>query len=313
MSALLLGVAALLALPAEGRPHPPRLEKLEAAADGHPLTVWAKRPPAPRGAILLVHGRTFSALPNFDLKVEGHPRSVMDALYARGYAVYALDQRGYGATPRDPSGWLTPTRAARDVSIVLAWIRAREGAPGEPPVLVGYSRGAVTSLLAAQRSPDAASKLVLYAPLRDLDERTPRAEAPAAPPRERTSPEFAASDFVVPGAAPRVVVDAYVAQALAADPVRVDWKDEHEFDALDPSKVVVPTLVIRGVADPRASAEKDMKLLSRLGTGDRTLVILPSSDHAAHVEDVQPAWVDAIVAFIERPRPAAVAPKAGRR
>lgn len=64
----------------------------------------------------------------------------------------------------------------------------------------------------------------------------------------------------------------------------------------------MPTLVIHGAADPRTTPEKDMKLVSRLGTGDRTLVILPASDHAAHVEDVQPAWVDAIVAFIERPR-----------
>jgi alpha-beta hydrolase superfamily lysophospholipase len=280
----------------------PRRERLEVDADGHPLTVWVKRPAAPRGSILLVHGRTWSALPNFDLNVGGLERSVMAAFNQSGYAAYALDQRGYGVTPRDGSGWLTPARAARDVSIVLAWIHAREGTSRERPVLVGYSRGSQTSLLAAARYPDTLSMLVLYGFSRDLDTRYPVADAPAAPPQQRTTAAMAASDFVTPGAAPRLVIDSYVRQALAADPVRVDWRDEHEFNATDPGAVRVPTLVIHGVADPGITADKDLKLLQHLGTTDRTLVVLPFSDHAAHVEDVQPAWVDAIVSFIERPR-----------
>src|SRR5688500_10183593 len=84
-------------------------------ADGHQLTVWAKRPASPRGAILLVHGRRWSSLPNFDLRLPGEQRSVMDALAASGFAAYAVDMRGYGATPRDSTGWLTPDRAAADI------------------------------------------------------------------------------------------------------------------------------------------------------------------------------------------------------
>jgi pimeloyl-ACP methyl ester carboxylesterase len=214
----------------------------------------------------------------------------MDALYVRGYAVYALDQRGYGASPRDATGWLTPGRAARDASIVLEWIHAREGRPRERPVLVGYSRGSQTALLTAQLYPAAASTLVLYALLRDLDEKIPVVEPKAAPPRERTTAEFATSDFVLPGAAPRAVIDAYATQALAADPVRVDWRDEHEFNALDPSKVAVPTLVIHGVGDPRTSPEKDMKLVSRLGTEDRTLVIPPHMWRTCSPPGWTPSW-----------------------
>lgn len=286
-----------VAVPPTSRP-----ERLEVVADGHPLTVWVKRPAAPQGSILLVHGRTWSALPNFDLKVEGQQRSVMDAFVQRGYAAYALDQRGYGATPRDASGWLTPNRAAKDLSIVLSWISAREGKARERPVLIGYSRGSQTALLAASLYRDTLSMLVLYGFGRDLDTRYPVTEAPAAAMRQRTTAAMAASDFVTPGAAPPVVIDSYVRQALAADPVRVDWRDEHEFNATDPAAVRVPTLVIHGIADPGITADEDMKVLTRLGTSDRTLVVLPFSDHAAHVEDVQPAWVDAIVSFIVRPR-----------
>lgn len=271
---LLIAALALLiasAAPAKTDRSP---QRLEVVVDGHPVSVWVKRPSKPRGAILLVHGRTWSALPNFDLQVEGGNRSIMDALAERGYATYAIDNRGYGATPRDQTGWLTPSLAARDISFVLRWISAREDR--KPPVLVGYSRGSLMSLLTAQLDPEAMSKLVLYALVRHMDEKTPPAEV-SEPPRQRTTAEMAASDFVTPGAAPQAVIDAYVRQALASDPIRVDWRDEQEWNALDPSEVRAPTLILQGALDPRASRAKDMKVFSRLGTLDRSLVVLPGA------------------------------------
>src|ERR1700689_4515256 len=90
-------------------------------ADGHPLAVWEKKAANPKGAILLLHGRTWSTLPDFDLQVPGEHRSLMDALVARGYSVYGLDLRGYGATPRDKTDWDTPNRSVEDLSAALAW------------------------------------------------------------------------------------------------------------------------------------------------------------------------------------------------
>lgn len=45
------------------------------------------------------------------------------------------------------------------------------------------------------------------------------------------------------------------------------------------------------------------RLFSRLATPDRSWVVLPESDHAAHVENAMPARVDANVDFPELPRP----------
>ena len=131
------------------------------ADDGHPLTVWEKRPTAPRVSILLLHGRTWPALPDFDLQVASDPASLMDALVARGFAVYALDARGYGATPRDSSGWLTPDQAAADAITVCRWVAKNSGVAGAP-VLFGWSQGSIVGQLAAQRAPDAMSALVLF-------------------------------------------------------------------------------------------------------------------------------------------------------
>jgi alpha-beta hydrolase superfamily lysophospholipase len=267
--------------------------------DGHPLTVWEKRPAQPRGAILLIHGRTWSSLPNWDLQVPGEDRSVMDALVRAGYAAYALDQRGYGATRRDSTGWLTPGRAVRDAAGVLAWIRERQG--GARPAVLGYSLGASIALLTAERHPDAVSAAVLYAFAVDPD--APPAPTPegALPARQPTTAEGAASDFITPGAASRAVVDAYVRQALTSDPVRVDWRGQAEL-VPDPAAVRVPVLLLHGVGDPLAKVEMLARLFSRLGTPDRAWVILPGADHAAHVENAQAQWVHAVTSFLEQPR-----------
>lgn len=276
------------------------LVREEVRVDAHPLTVWSKRPPGrTRGSILLVHGRTWSARPNFDLHVPGSRdnASLMDALVARGYAAYALDQRGYGATPRDRSGWLTPDRAERDVSAVLDWMRTREGSR-RSPVLLGYSRGSQVAMLVAQRHPDKLAGLVLYG-YPDPGANAPAAADPAMPLRQRTTAAGAGEDFISPGVTPPGVKDAYVRMATTTDSIRADWKDERQFQAIDPSKVHVPTLLLDGERDPYANASNHPAFFPRLGTADRWWVVLPGADHAAHLE-LQRAFVNALVSFMER-------------
>src|SRR5712672_3450325 len=89
-------------------PTPAAARLVVTADDGFTLTMWRKAPAQPRRAVLLIHGRTWSGRPDFDLQVPGESRSFMDALVAQGYAAYALDLRGYGGTPRDATGFLTP-------------------------------------------------------------------------------------------------------------------------------------------------------------------------------------------------------------
>ena len=81
-------------------------------SNGHPMTLWEKSVSNPKGHILLLHGRTWSSLPDFDLQVEGENLSLMDGFNELGYSAWALDARGYGQTPRDPCGSITPDTAA---------------------------------------------------------------------------------------------------------------------------------------------------------------------------------------------------------
>jgi pimeloyl-ACP methyl ester carboxylesterase len=308
VAVLLVASAAASPLDAQrsaGSPAPHR--DVVRADDGHSLIVWSKGPVAvPRGSVLLLHGRTWSSLPNFDLQVAGLRVSMMDALVERGYAVYALDQRGYGATSRDNSQWLTPTRAARDAVEVLEWISEHRKSPTRP-ARFGYTQGSMTAMLAAQRSGTRMSALVLYG--FPLDLATPRSASSAAsamiagaPPvleRRATTIAGAEEDFITPESTPAGVKDAYARAAVASDPVRTDWRAEADFASLDPSALHVPVLVINGERDPYASRAHLGRFMSKIAGVDRSWVVLASADHVAHLER-QSLFVDVLVTFLDR-------------
>jgi pimeloyl-ACP methyl ester carboxylesterase len=287
------------------------LQRHTIAIEGHSLTLWAREIPHARRSILLLHGRTWSARPNFDLQVPDDQRSVMVALNRAGLNAFALDLRGYGATPRDGTGWLTPDRAVADVAEVLRWIGERSTTP-DRPALLGWSMGSLVAQLAAQRHPALLSDLVLFGYPRDPASASPPTLADAVPLEELNTRERALSDFISPAVTPPPVVEAYVQAALATDPVRVDWRDLDQFNELDAARVTVPTLLLHGERDPLTTLENQSRLFVRLGTPDRRWVILAGGDHAALIENTLPAFVDAIVGFIGRPRlPPALAAEAG--
>ena len=273
------------------------LQRHTVDSDGHPIALWEKSADGATEAILLVHGRTWSALPDFDLQVEGEDLSLMDGLVEAGYAVYAVDLRGYGETPRDETGWLTPNRAADDVANILRWIAAH-GEWRQRPHLFGWSMGSTISQLAVQRQPGLAASLTLFGYWRDDDMEIPADEPGIEPAREVNTAEAAASDFITPGSISREAIDAYVAQALAADPVRVDLRSMDQYNALDAALIDIPTLVIAGEFDPLAPPDRQAKLFVRLGTGHKQYVSVPGGDHAAFLEKPRAYFIHELVAFL---------------
>ena len=261
------------------------------------LFLWQKRlrDAAPAcGTILFVHGSSMASQPTFDLQVPGEARSFMDALVAEGYAAYALDLRGYGATPRDATGFLTPERAAADVAAALRTI-------GDRPVLFGWSLGSMVSQLTSQEHPELLSALILFGYPFDPDGKVPERPEPDAPARKPTTAEAAAEDFVAPGVISKRAIAAYVQAAVAADPVRTDWRRDTEWNALSPEAVHVPVLLLQAELDPLAKTLAHARMFTRLGTVDRQWVVIPKGDHAALLEDTAPRMIAAIRAFLDRP------------
>jgi len=223
----------------------------------------------------------------------------MQSLVAKNYATYAIDLRGYGATPRNADGWTTPHQAANDVAQVLRWIAQRHPRLSKP-ALLGWSNGSVVSHLVAQRYPESFSDLVLYAHPRDPGTPSPIPPAPSAPPREKNTRERAASDFISPAVTSTALVDGFVAAALKSDPVRADWKQLEEF-ALDAAQIKNPTLVIHGERDPLAPIAAQSRLFVGIGNPDKQWVVIAGGDHAAMLEDTHAAFIAAVRGFVERP------------
>jgi pimeloyl-ACP methyl ester carboxylesterase len=224
----------------------------------------------------------------------------MASLAARGFAAYAVDLRGYGETPRDATGWLTPKRSVQDILAVLTWIATQH--PTLPkPTAIGWSRGAIMAGMAAQAAPARVSNVVLFGFVIDPALEFVDAGSSENPLRLKNTEASAASDFISPAITPRAVVNAFVEQAMKADPILVDLKDDDEFNGFDAELLTTPTLVIFGSNDPSVVMEDAGKMFAKLAARDKQIVVLPGADHAAHIEDTHDAWIAAVVGLITRP------------
>ena len=118
---------------------------------------------------------------------------------------------------------------------------------------------------------------------------------------ERNTAGAAISDFISPKITPPAMVRAFTEQALKADPVLVDLKNDAEFNGIKPDHINVPTLLLFGADDPGVLPSDAGKFFAALATGDKQIVSLPGSDHAAQLEDTHDAWIAAVVSFLNRP------------
>ena len=141
MKKLLLAIAGALALPVQASqqfsvPSAPGISLAVTEVGQH----RGKRP------ILLVHGARVSAKASFDLPVPGG--SLAADLSARGFDVYTLDVRGYGASTRLAEMEAAPTASAalvrtntavEDIDAAVDFVRKRSG--DAKVALLGWATG----------------------------------------------------------------------------------------------------------------------------------------------------------------------------
>ena len=267
-------------------------------SDGHAMAVWEKGKKDSKGIILFVHGRTWSAVPDFDLQVEGEDLSLMDGMVAKGFTTYAIDLRGYGETARDATEWSTPNIAAKDIQNVLRWVSKQHN--NKKVHLFGWSMGSTLSLLATQQNSDDIASLTLFGFWKDMDYQFPESKKSPVLRKTVNTAKSAASDFIVPGNISEKAVETYVKMALESDPIKVDWKNQHEYNNLDPSLITIPTLIIQGELDPISPTAVQAKLFTRLKTADKSWAVISGGDHAAFMESPRKHFISTFAAFINR-------------
>lgn len=110
-----------------------------------------------KAVILILHGLSEHA---------GRYRKFAEFLAARGFAVYAHDQRGHGRTTADdaPIGryaWRDgPEKLTEDVLAMRAHALSRH--PGLPVILFGHSMGGIIAAYVAEHAPDAFDALAVW-------------------------------------------------------------------------------------------------------------------------------------------------------
>lgn len=270
--------------------------KHEVIADGHTIVLWEKSVANSKGVILLHHGRTWSSLPDFDLQVVGEDLSLMHGFNQQGYSVWAMDARGYGETARDASGWNTPNRAAKDISIVLQWLAIKTQSKIN---LWGWSMGSMLSQLTAQQYPENIQSLTLFGYPLTLGLTFPHDVQSITPPKMPTTAKAAASDFIVPNSISQNAINEYVRHALLADPVRADWHYTHQYNNLDASKLTMPVLLLQGEFDPLAHTDMYAHVFSTLPNANKQWVVLKGGDHAALLEKTRAQLIHASSNFIQ--------------
>ncbi|MCI5105911.1 MAG: alpha/beta hydrolase [Pseudomonadales bacterium] len=289
------GLAMLVILPALSKAQAAELIQHTVMSEGHHMAVWEKSVDNPKGIILLHHGRTWSSIPDFDLQVPGEDLSLMDGFNEQGYSVWALDARGYGETPRDASGWNTPDKAARDLANVLAWLSERSGSAID---VWGWSYGSMIAQLTAQQYPQNFRSLTLFG--YPVDPETEYRDSGASEPARATNTaEAAASDFIVDGSISQQAIDVYVREALRADPVRADWNQLQQWNALNASEVTVPTLLLQAEFDPLADTGAHARVFTELANPNKQWIVLAGGDHAALLETPRQRLIQASVTFMQ--------------
>ena len=243
------------------------------------------------GTVLFVHGSSMASQPTFDLQVDGRSdSSVMDWFARRGFDCWCVDMEGYGRSTKDRDNNAPIAQGADDCLAAATYIQRLRG---QRPLLVyGISSGALRAALFAQRHPQLVARLALDAMVwtgegsPTLAERTKKLPEFKAKNRRPIDKAFIHSIFDRDhsGTAEEKVIDAFAEAVTALDssvPTGTYVDMCSKLPVVDPEKITVPTLIMRGQWDGIASLEDLLAFFARLPNPDKHFAVMPGISHAS--------------------------------
>jgi pimeloyl-ACP methyl ester carboxylesterase len=264
-----------------------------ASKGGIRLFVWEKFVGQPDGkpAVLFVHGSSMASQPTFDLQVRGRPESsVMDWFARRGFDCFCVDMEGYGRSDKSRDIPCDIANGADDLAAATDCMRRARGI-GQV-MAYGISSGALRAALFAQRHPDRVARLALDAFVwtgegaPTLVERRKKLAEFRAKNRRPIDRAFVRGIFARdhPDCAEPRVVDAFADAILALDDsmpngTYVDMCSN--LPIVDPARITMPTLVMRGQYDGIAAFDDLIEFFRRLPNPDRQFSVMTGISHAS--------------------------------
>ena len=290
---------------------------IKTTADGDvKLFLWEKYVESPDGkpAVLFVHGSSMASQPTFDLKVPGRPHSsVMDWFAQQGFVCWCVDMEGYGRSSKHRDITCDIANGADDLAAATDQIFATRGV--QRFLTYGISSGALRAALFAQRHPQRVARLALDAFV------WTGAGAPTLEQRRKKLPQFLAQKrrpidraFVYsiferdhPDCADRATVDAFADAILALDDsmpngTYIDMCSK--LPLVDPEKITVPTVVLRGQFDGIAGMDDLLEFFKRLPHPDKQFTLLNGISHASFQQKNYLMVYQILHAYFTQPAPA---------
>ena len=283
--------------------------------EGVRLFLWEKFVDSPAGkpVALFVHGSSMASQPTFDLTVPGRPdSSVMDWFAKRGFACWSVDMEGYGRSDKSRDIPCDIANGADDLAAATDYMRRTRGI--ERVMAYGISSGALRAALFAQRHPERVARLALDAFVWTGE------GAPTLVERRKKLPQFLAQNrrpidraFVqsifardhADCAEPRVV-DAFADSILALDDsmpngTYVDMCSK--LPIVDPARITMPTLILRGQYDGIAAFDDLIEFFKRLPKPDKQFSVMAGISHASFQQKYYLPVYLLLHAFFTQPAP----------
>ena len=280
------------------------------------LFLWNKKPAAntkKAGTILFVHGSSMASQPTFDLYVPGRPHSsAMEYFAARGYDTWTMDNEGYGRSDKNRPQNNDISTGADDLAVGSQYIIEKTGA--RKMHVYGISSGALKAALFAQRHPQRVARLALDAFVwtgegsPTLEERKKKLPQFINVHRRPIDRKFVHSIFERdhPGTADEPTIEAFADAILAlADSVPTGTYVDmcSKLPLVDPAKVTVPTIIMRGEFDGIAAFDDLVEFWKRLPNPDKQFTVMAGISHASFQQKNYLMVYQILHAFFTQPAP----------
>jgi len=279
------------------------------------LFLWQKAAAqgTPRGTILFVHGSSMASQPTFDLQVPGRAHSsAMQWFAERGFDTWCLDNEGYGRSDKSRPINCDIANGADDLAVASQYILQETKA--KKLLVYGISSGALKAALFAQRHPERVARLALDAFVwtgegsPTLAERRKRLPELAGRNRRPIDRAFVRSIFARdhPGTADHATVEAFADAILALDdsvPTGTYVDMCSKLPLVDPAKLAVPTIVMRGEHDGIAAFDDLVEFFRRLAHPDKQFAVMAGISHASFQQKNYLGVYHILHAFFTQPQP----------
>ena len=278
------------------------------------LFLWQKRAAAhSRGTILFVHGSSMASQPTFDLEVPGRPdSSVMEWFAERSFDTWAMDNEGYGRSDKSRPINCDIANGADDLAAGSQYILQASGA--KRLLVYGISSGALKAALFAERHPERVARLALDAYVwtgegsPTLAERRKRLPEFAAKHRRPIDRAFVRSVFSRdhPGTADEATIEAFATAILKLDdsvPTGTYVDMCSKLPVVNPEKISVPTLIMRGEHDGIASIDDVLAFFRQLPNSDKQFAVMAGISHASFQQKNYRMVYHILHSFFTQPEP----------